>query len=103
MIICCFDLEESAFIRGALDWFLAFKLDVVAGMVLLDFDAALHPLTMQAPESAAQSLWYLDLQPGHVNDAARPTALRQSGQISEAMAGLSFRLSAPSGARSRAQ
>jgi hypothetical protein len=72
---------------------------IVALRVLL-FAAALHPTTMHSPESAAQSLWYLDSQPGHLNEVALPISLKQRGQTLEAMVGISFQLSAPGGARS---
>jgi len=70
----------------------------VAPPVLL-FAAALHPTTMHSPESAAQSLWYFEPHPGHLNEVALPISLRQRGQALEAMAGIPFQLSAPGGAR----
>jgi hypothetical protein len=66
------------------------------------FAAALHPTTMHSPESAAQSLWYFEPHPGHLNDVALPISLRQRGQMLEAMTGIPFQLSAPGGARSGA-
>ena len=69
-----------------------------AALRFLPAAAALHPTTMHSPESAAQSLWYLDPHPGHLNDVALPISLRQRGQTLEAMAGIPFQLSAPGGA-----
>jgi hypothetical protein len=71
-----------------------------AALRFLSAAAALHPTTMHSPASAAQSLWYFEPHPGHLNDVALPISLRHRGQLLEAMAGISFQLSAPGGARS---
>jgi hypothetical protein len=67
---------------------------------VLPLAAALQPTTMHSPASAAQSLWYFEPHPGHLNDVALPISLRQRGQTLEAMAGIPFQLSALGGARS---
>ena len=56
-----------------------------AALRFLSAAAALHPTTMHSPESAAQSLWYLDPHPGHLNEAALPISLRHRGQVLETM------------------